>query len=252
MTKEEFIKEVTDGLLPPPAYFPLNVKMNKEGYVSIDTVMEKGQTAMSPNDFEQAANATSAIVLDVRHQDEYAKGHIPQSIFIGLDGQFAPWVGAIIGDVKQQILLVAPEGRVEEAITRLARVGFDQVLGFLDGGFETWENSGKEIDTVESIDVDGLSVALKDKPQFPIVDVRKESEYLTCHLPTANLIPLDEINNSINDFPNVPFYLHCAGGYRSMIAISILKARGNHNAIDIKGGFGAIKQSSIPYEVVVD
>ncbi|MBR9832309.1 MBL fold metallo-hydrolase [bacterium] len=252
MTKEEFIKEVTDGLLPPPAYFPLNVKMNKEGYVSIDTVMEKGQTAMSPNDFEQAANATSAIVLDVRHQDEYAKGHIPQSIFTGLDGQFAPWVGAIIGDVKQQILLVAPEGRVEEAITRLARVGFDQIIGFLDGGFDAWKTAEKEIDTVESIDVDGLRVALNVKPQFPIVDVRKESEYATCHLPTAKLIPLDEINSSVNDFPQEPFYLHCAGGYRSMIAISILKARGNHNAIDIKGGFGAIKQSGITYEAIVN
>ncbi|NBG66380.1 MBL fold metallo-hydrolase [Acidiluteibacter ferrifornacis] len=252
MTKEEFIKEVTDGLLPPPAYFPLNVKMNKEGYVSIDTVMEKGQTAMSPNDFEQAANATSAIVLDVRHQDEYAKGHIPQSIFIGLDGQFAPWVGAIIGDVKQQILLVAPEGRVEEAITRLARVGFDQIIGFLDGGFDAWKTAEKEIDTVESIDVDGLRVALNVKPQFPIVDVRKESEYATCHLPTAKLIPLDDINSSVNDFPQEPFYLHCAGGYRSMIAISILKARGNHNAIDIKGGFGAIKQSGITYEAIVN
>lgn len=251
MTKEEFIKEVTDGLLPPPAYFPLNVKMNKEGYVSIDTVMEKGQTAMSPNDFEQAANATSAIVLDVRHQDEYAKGHIPQSIFIGLDGQFAPWVGAIIGDVKQQILLVAPEGRVEEAITRLARVGFDQIIGFLDGGFDAWKTAGKEIDTVESIDVNGMSEVLKNKPQFPIVDVRKESEYATCHLPTAKLIPLDEINSSLKDFPNEPFYLHCAGGYRSMIAISILKARGNHNAIDVKGGFGAIKNSNIPYEVAI-
>lgn len=252
MTKEEFIKEVTDGLLPPPAYFPLNVKMNKEGYVSIDTVMEKGQTAMSPNDFEQAANATSAIVLDVRHQDEYAKGHIPQSIFIGLDGQFAPWVGAIIGDVKQQILLVAPEGRVEEAITRLARVGFDQIIGFLDGGFDAWKTAEKEIDTVESIDVDGLRVALNVKPQFPIVDVRKESEYATCHLPTSKLIPLDEINSSVNDFPQEPFYLHCAGGYRSMIAISILKARGNHNAIDIKGGFGAIKQSGVIDELIVN
>lgn len=252
MTKEEFIKEVTDGLLPPPAYFPLNVKMNKEGYVSIDTVMEKGQTAMSPNDFEQAANATSAIVLDVRHQDEYAKGHIPQSIFIGLDGQFAPWVGAIIGDVKQQILLVAPEGRVEEAITRLARVGFDQIIGFLDGGFDAWKTAEKEIDTVESIDVDGLRAALNVKTQFPIVDVRKESEYATCHLPTSKLIPLDEINSSVNDFPQEPFYLHCAGGYRSMIAISILKARGNHNAIDIKGGFGAIKQSGVIDELIVN
>jgi len=249
MTKAEFIAEVTDGLLPPPAYFPLNVKMNKEGYASIDSVMEKGQTALSPNEFEQAANATDAIVLDVRHQDDYAKGHIPQSIFIGLDGQFAPWVGAMIADVKQQILLVAPEGRLEEAITRLARVGFDQIIGFLDGGFDAWKASGKEIDTVESIDVEGLSDVLKNKPQFPIVDVRKESEYATCHLPTSKLITLDEINSSLKDFPNEPFYLHCAGGYRSMIAISILKARGNHNAIDVKGGFGAIKQSNIPYEV---
>jgi rhodanese-related sulfurtransferase len=157
----------------------------------------------------------------------------------------------MIADVKQQILLVAPEGRVEEAITRLARVGFDQILGFLDGGFDAWKNAGKEIDTVESIDVDGLGESLKKTPQFPIVDVRKESEYETCHLPTAKLITLDEINSSLNEFPTEPFYLHCAGGYRSMIAISILKARGNHNAIDVKGGFGAIKESKIPYEVAV-
>ncbi len=245
MTKAEFIAEVTDGLLPPPAYFPLNVKMNKEGYDSIDLVMEKGQTALNPQDFEQVANSTDAIVLDVRNHDEYAKGHIPQSIFIGLDGQFAPWVGAMIADVRQQILLVAPEGRVEEAITRLARVGFDQVIGYLDGGFSAWAAAGKEVDTVSSVDVNGLSDALNGNPHFPVVDVRKESEYETCHLPFAKLIPLDEINSALEHFPSEPFFLHCAGGYRSMIAISILKSRGIHNAININGGFGAIKASAI-------
>lgn len=249
MTKAEFIAEVTDGLLPPPAYFPLNVKMNKEGYASIDLVMEKGQTALTPKDFEQVANTSDAIVLDVRNHDDYAKGHIPQSIFIGLDGQFAPWVGAMIADVKQQILLVAPEGRVEEAITRLARVGFDQVIGYLEGGFSAWAAAGKEVDTVSSVDVNGLSDALVANPSFPVVDVRKESEYETCHLPSAKLIPLDDINSALDNFPSEPFFLHCAGGYRSMIAISILKSRGIHNVININGGFGAIKGSNI--EIII-
>ncbi len=245
MTKEEFIKEVTDGLLPPPQYFPLNVKMNKEGYQDLDTVLQSGTTPLKPKVFEELANQKGAIILDVRNQDDFAKGHIPQSIFIGIDGGFAPWVGAMIGDVSQAILLITPEGREEETVTRLARVGFDNTLGFLEGGLEAWKSEGRAIDTVDGIDSNHLKV-LSEKEKLTLFDVRKPGEYLSEHLPDAKNTPLDFINEHMNDFPTEsPFYIHCAGGYRSMIAASILKSRGIHNLIDIKGGFGAIKKSGM-------
>lgn len=245
MTKEEFIKEVTDGLLPPPQYFPLNVKMNKEGYEDIQTVLESGTKPLSAEAFEVAANETAAIVLDVRHQDDFAKGHIPQSIFIGIDGGFAPWVGAMVGNVAQPILLVTPEGREEETVTRLARVGFDNTLGFLKGGIEAWKNADKQVDVVEGIDADELKNII-EKNKIEIFDVRKPGEYLSEHITEAHNTPLDFINDHISEFPsNKPFYIHCAGGYRSMIAASILKSRGIHNLIDVKGGFGKIKESGI-------
>ena len=245
MTKEEFIKEVTDGLLPPPQYFPLNVKMNKEGYEDIQTVLESGTKPLSAEAFEVAANETAAIVLDVRHQDDFAKGHIPQSIFIGIDGGFAPWVGAMVGNVAQPILLVTPEGREEETVTRLARVGFDNTLGFLKGGIEAWKNADKQVDVVKGIDADELKNII-EKNKIEIFDVRKPGEYLSEHITEAHSIPLDFINDHMSEFPsNKPFYIHCAGGYRSMIAASILKSRGIHNLIDVKGGFGKIKESGI-------
>ena len=245
MTKEDFIKEVTDGLLPPPQYFPLNVKMNKEGYEDIQTVLESGTKPLSPEAFEVAANETGAIILDVRHQDDFAKGHIPQSIFIGIDGGFAPWVGAMVGNVAQPILLVTPEGREEETVTRLARVGFDNTLGFLKGGIEAWKNADKQVDFVEGIDADGLK-ELIEKSEIEIFDVRKPGEYLSEHITDAHSTPLDFINDHMSEFlSNNPFYIHCAGGYRSMIAASILKSRGIHNLIDVKGGFGKIKESGI-------
>tara|TARA_A200000113_G_scaffold169076_1_gene153995 strand:- start:886 stop:2295 length:1410 start_codon:yes stop_codon:yes gene_type:complete len=245
MTKEDFIKEVTDGLLPPPQYFPLNVKMNKEGYEDIQTVLESGTKPLSPEAFEVAANETGAIILDVRHQDDFAKGHIPQSIFIGIDGGFAPWVGAMVGNVAQPILLVTPEGREEETVTRLARVGFDNTLGFLKGGIEAWKNTDKQVDFVEGIDADGLK-ELIEKSEIEIFDVRKPGEYLSEHITEAHSTPLDFINDHMSEFPsNNPFYIHCAGGYRSMIAASVLKSRGIHNLIDVKGGFGKIKESGI-------
>lgn len=245
MTKEEFIKEVTDGLLPPPQYFPLNVKMNKEGYEDIDTVLESGTTPLDPEAFEKLANQSGAIILDVRHQDAFAEGHIPQSIFIGIDGGFAPWVGALIGDVEQPILLVTPEGREEETVTRLARVGFDNTLGYLDGSLEAWKKAGKATDSVEGIETMELKT-LSEKENLTVFDVRKPGEYLSEHLPDAKNTPLDFINEHMNEFPTgTPFYMHCAGGYRSMIAASILKSRGIHNLIDIKGGFGAIKESGM-------
>ncbi|WP_418500262.1 MBL fold metallo-hydrolase [Flagellimonas sp.] len=245
MTREEFIKEVTDGLLPPPQYFPLNVKMNKEGYEDIDTVLERGTQALTPEAFETAANETGAVVLDVRHQDDFAKGHVPRSIFIGLDGSFAPWVGALIADVKQPILLVTPEGREEETVTRLSRVGFDHTLGYLKGGIAAWKEAGKEIDTVDSVSAEQLKTLMEKG--VPVYDVRKESEFIAEHVEEAHLTPLDFINDHLAEFPEKEtFYVHCAGGYRSMIASSILKSRGIHNLVDVAGGFADIKKAGIP------
>lgn len=245
MTREEFIKEVTDGLLPPPQYFPLNVQMNKEGYEHIDVVLERGTQALTPEAFEAAANDTGAVVLDVRHQDDFAKGHVPRSIFIGLGGSFAPWVGALIADVKQPILLITPEGKEEETITRLSRVGFDGTLGYLKGGIEAWKKAGMEIDTVDSINAETFKQRLEEK--VPVFDVRKETEFVGEHIVDASLTPLDFLNDHLAEFPSdETFYIHCAGGYRSMIAASMLKSRGIHNLVDIAGGFKAIKEIGIP------
>lgn len=245
MTREEFIEEVTEGLLPPPKYFPLNVKMNREGYEDIAEVLERGNTALDPDAFETVANDTGALVLDVRTQEEFVKGHIPRSIFIGLNGDFAPWVGALIADVKQPILLVAPEGRLEETVTRLSRVGFDQTLGYLKGGLKAWKSAGKEYDTIKSLPAHEVKKALNYE-NLPVFDVRKGSEYEAEHLEDARNTPLDFINRHLSEFPkNQDFYLHCAGGYRSVIAASILKSRGIHNLIDIAGGFAAMKESGM-------
>lgn len=246
MTKEEFIKELTDGLLPPPLYFPLNVKLNKEGYAHIDDVIKQSTKALSPEAFEAAANETEALVLDVRHQSEFIKGHIPRSIFIGLKGGFAPWVGALIADIQQPLLLVVDKDSEEEAITRLSRVGFDNTLGYLEGGVEEWKAAGKEIDTLESITADTFKERLEANT-IPVFDVRKEGEFIAGHIENANFTPLGNINNHLAEFPeNEPFYVHCAGGYRSVIAASILKSRGIHNIIDVAGGMGAIKKVGIP------
>jgi len=243
MTKEEFVKEVTDGLLPPPAYFPMNVKLNKEGYENVENIIKEAQE-LEPNVFETVANDTDALILDVRHQDDFAKGHIPKSIFIGIDGQFAPWVGALILDYKQPILLVTPEGREEETITRLARVGYDNTVGFLKGGFESWKKAGMEYDTVTTVDATVLEEKIKEN--VPVFDVRKPGEYASEHIVDVPSTPLDFLNEHLSEFPKEKdFYVHCAGGYRSMIAASILKARGYHNVIDVKGGYAAIKQTEI-------
>ena len=245
MTKEEFIKELLNGLTAPPAYFSQNVLMNIKGYESLDTIMKNARKPLTPDAFEAVANETEAIVLDVRHQDDFVKGHIPRSIFIGIDGNFAPWVGALIADVKQPILLVTPDGREEEAITRLSRVGFDNTLGYLEGGIEAWKKAAKEYDKITSITAKAFKDKL-EKEKFPVFDVRKESEYLSEHVSNANITPLDTLNNHLSEFPSEGnFYIHCAGGYRSVIASSILKSRGIHNMIDIKGGFKAIKEAGI-------
>ncbi|MBV1925362.1 MAG: MBL fold metallo-hydrolase [Dokdonia sp.] len=247
MTKDEFVKEVTDGLLPPPAYFPMNVKMNKEGYQSIDEVLKRGQRALSPVAFEAAANETGAVILDVRHQNDFAKGHIPGSIFIGIDDSFAPWVGALIKDVKQPILLITNKGRIEEAITRLSRVGFDNTLGYLEGGFEAWKKAAKEYDTVTSIPASEFKLIEDDSNnQVPVFDVRRPSEFQSEHIVNAYNTPLSTINDHLAEYPdNELFYVHCESGYRSIIAASILKSRGIHNLIDIQGGFKAIKEAGV-------
>lgn len=245
MTKEEFVSEVTEGLLPPPKYFPLNVKMNKEGYEDIGDVLARGHTALSPDAFETAANETGALVLDVRHQDDFVQGHIPRSIFIGLNGDFAPWVGALIADVKQPILLVSPIGKEREAVIRLSRVGFDGTIGYLKGGFESWKKAGDNYDTITTV----TAAEVKEKinlNEVPVFDVRKESEYKSEHVTDAVNTPLDFLNNHLAEFPKErTFLLHCAAGYRSVIAASILKSRGIHNLIDITEGFKAIKASGI-------
>jgi rhodanese-related sulfurtransferase len=249
MTREEFIKEVTDGLLPPPAYFPMNVKLNKEGYENVEDII-KDAVAYDAKTFELVANETDALILDVRHQDDYAKGHIPKSIFIGIDGGFAPWVGALIVDIKQPLLLVTPLGKEEETILRLARVGYDNTLGYLKGGFDAWKSAGLEYDTVSSVSAETLEKivekATNEKENVSIFDVRKAGEYAAEHIVDVPSTPLNYINDHIAEFPKEKeFYLHCAGGYRSMIAASILKARGYHNVINVIGGFDAIKKTGI-------
>jgi hydroxyacylglutathione hydrolase len=241
MTKQEFIKEVTTGLAEPPAYFPLNVRMNKEGYESIDEVMERGNHALSPNAFEAAANETDALMLDTRAPETFAKGFVPNAINIGIDGGFAPWVGALIPDIKQKLLIIADEGREEEVITRLARVGYDYTIGYLKGGFEAWKASGKEIDMVESVDANELAI-MATNGEANIIDVRKESEFISEHVDRATNLPLDNINESMAALDkDKTYFVHCAGGYRSMIFNSILKARGFDNLVDVSGGFKAIK-----------
>lgn len=244
MTKEEFIKEVTDGLVAPPAYFPLNAKMNKQGYEHLDSIIERACLPISVQDFEDLANKTGAIILDVRNQLDFMQGHIPNSIFIGIDGGFAPWVGALIKDVKHPILLVAPENREAEVIMRLSRVGFDNTLGFLVGGIASWQNAGKEIDTMQTVSAHTLKEALEK--EMPIFDVRKQGEFSAAHVPKASHTPLGFINDYLTLFPDTsPFYLYCAGGYRSVIAASILKSRGIHGGINVTGGFASIKEAAI-------
>lgn len=244
LTKDEFKKAVLDGLVAPPGYFPLNVLMNIQGYDSIDKVLERGQHALSPEAFEAAANETNALILDTRDAQVFAKGFVPNSINIGIDGSFAPWVGAMIPDIKQEILLVTEEGREEEVVTRLARVGYDFCIGYLKGGFEAWKKAGEEVDTIQSVDADQLADSIKNDPTAVILDVRKKSEYFSEHVIDAENAPLDFINESMAQIDKKKtYYVHCAGGYRSMIFVSTLKARGFENLIDVKGGFKAIKES---------
>lgn len=244
--KESFIKAVTDGLLPPPAYFGMNVAMNQKGYNSFENVLSGGLTPLSPDDFEATAEESGALILDTRNDKIFSKAFIPQSVNIGIDGDFAPWVGAMLADVGQPILLVTEVGREEETVTRLSRVGFDKVLGYLKGGFEAWAKAGKETDQVNRITAGEFASRL-NVYQDKVIDVRRESEYTAEHVEESYNRPLDAINDWVKDIdPKEHFFLYCAGGYRSMIAASILQARGYRNFIEVEGGFKAIAQTNIP------
>jgi len=246
MSKTEFVKEVLDGIAPPPQYFAKNAMLNKTGYDTFETVLKTGNIALSPEEFETIANHEEALVLDVRPQSDFIKSHIPNSIFIGLNGGFAPWVGALITDIKQPILLVVPEGKSEEAVTRLSRVGYDNTLGYLEGGIEAWTTSGKDTDTLESISAEIFANRVKNG-NVNILDVRKDGEFESMHLENAQHFSLEYINEKMSDVSkDKTYHIHCAGGYRSVIAASILKARGFHNLVDIAGGFGAIKKTNLP------
>ena len=243
MTKKEFIKEVLEGLNPPPEYFPSNVKLNKEGYEPLDKILSRSINELTVIDFKK--NVNGSLMLDVRSIEEFAKAHIPGSIFIGLDGGFAPWVGELIKDINHPIVIISPAGREEEAITRLSRLGFDNSKGYLKGGINAWIDSGNEVDSVESINKNEFEKLFVDE-NTKIFDVRNESEFNSEHVIGACNIPLNKLNANLEKInSNGVNYIHCAGGYRSMIASSILKARGIHNFIDIKGGYSAISDSLI-------
>lgn len=246
MTKEEFIEALLDGLTPPPGYFPQNVLMNINGYESLDTIMDRATRKLSPREFELVANDSGALVLDTRNASDFAKGFIPNSINIGLDGSFAQWVGEMIPDVKQEILLVTDPGKEEESITRLSRVGYDKTKGYLEGGFKSWKANGKDVEKVDRITAKELE-AMHQKGEPLVIDIRKASEYQSEHMLDAINVPLNQINQHLAQFPkDKPFVLYCAGGYRSMIASSILKQRGWQNFTDVIGGFKDIAVTSIP------
>jgi glyoxylase-like metal-dependent hydrolase (beta-lactamase superfamily II)/rhodanese-related sulfurtransferase len=243
MTEEEFIKEVTDGLLPPPGYFGMNVAMNKSGYASISDVMKRGMTPLDLASFQLVSEDKDVLVLDTRTAAEFSKGFIKGSLFVGLEGQFAPWVGAMIPNVNQRIVLVTEIGKEEETVKRLARVGYDHVEGYLMGGFETWQNAGLESDKIERIDAQQFANEMENEPI--VIDVRKPGEFEAEHVSNAENIPLDYLNENLNKIPNKQFILHCAGGYRSMIAASVLKQHGFETFADVIGGFSAISKTNV-------
>jgi len=246
MTREEFIREVTEGLVAPPQYFPKNAVMNKMGYESYDEVMERGTVALEVEDFETLANDDRTLIIDTRSNEVFPKAYIPGSIFIGIDDNFAPWLGALVVDLKQPILIVAEEDRVEEVVTRMSRVGYDNALGYLKGGMKAWMDAGKEVESIDEMTAEEFAKAYSQNPSMNVLDVRKTSEYASQHAEGTRNIPLDFINEHMKDLDRKEtYYLHCAGGYRSMIFASILKARGFQNVVNIKGGFNAIKETGL-------
>lgn len=247
MTREEFIKEVATGLLPPPQYFAKNAALNKQGYGSFDKVLQKGALPLNSSEFENLVESQDALILDTRKEEVFKNGFIPGAIFIGIDGSFAPWVGSLIVDLQQPIVLVCDENRAEEVVTRLARVGYDNTLGYLAGGIEAWEAAGKPTEKMESISAQELAKRYADGNAQKILDVRKPTEFLSQHLADAENFPLDFINNNMEKLDRKDtYYIHCAGGYRSMITASILKARGFDKVVDVQGGWKALEQTSLP------
>lgn len=245
ITKDNFIKQVTEGLAKPPQYFPKNAMLNKHGYDSFDNVLQKGAVPLSPELFEELVNSEGASMLDSRHQQSFNKEFIPNSINISLDGQFAPWVGTLIPDLSQPIVVIAEEGRIEEAVTRLARVGYDNALGYLEGGIEAWKNAGKETDSIVSITPQELEEKMNRGDEITIIDARRVAEFEAEHIQGAINYPLDYINeNMMHLDKNKEYHIHCSGGYRSMTTASILRSRGFKNIIDIEGGFNNIKDKS--------
>lgn len=246
MTEAEFVAEVTDGLLPPPQYFPQNVAMNKSAIVSIDDVLQRGTVALDPETFEGIANHEGAMVLDTRTPADFVAGHVPNSIFIGIDGSFAPWVGALVKDLSQALIIIAPEGREEEVVTRLSRVGYDNTMGYLEGGLDAWKAAGKDVETVEQITATEYAERVKNE-ELQLVDVRKPGEFEAEHIDGAWSLPLDYINDKMDVIEeDKTYYAHCASGYRSVIFNSILKARGKHNVVDVAGGFQALAATELP------
>lgn len=247
MTKAEFIQEVTAGLLPPPQYFAKNANLNKNGYESIDKVMQRGAKALNPREFELVANETNALVLDVRNRDQFVKGFIPNSIFIGLDGSFAPWVGALVKDLHQPILIVAPEGKEKESITRLARVGYDNTIGYLKGGFEAWKDNSREVEVMETIDAAAFAQRFKNQPNIKVLDVRNPTEFGVEHVKEAQHFPLDFISQHMASIQSDnTYYLHCRSGYRSTIAASILMSRGFKKLVNVQDKFADFAAAGLP------
>ncbi|WPZ09012.1 MBL fold metallo-hydrolase [Roseivirga spongicola] len=245
MTKEEFVQEVTSDLVAPPQYFPKNAVMNKMGYESIDQILEQGVIGLDVKEFKQVVRKNKALILDTRPKEQFAEGFIPNSIFIGIDDTFAPWVGALITDLNTPIVFLAEEGKEEEVVVRLSRVGYDNALGFLKGGIKAWRNAGEEVQRVEQVSAEEFVSIFENGAN--LLDVRKESEFESQHIKGATNFPLDFINTNLNNLDSQSkWYIHCAGGYRSMIATSILLSSGYYNAVNIKGGFKALKETALP------
>ena len=247
LTEDEFVAIVLNGLVRPPQYFPKNVLMNIQGYEQLDAIIAKGMTPLNVAQVERFQQDANIMLLDTRAAHKFAKGFIPGSVNIGLDGNFAMWVGELIDNLDQSIVLIADdEEQVKESITRLSRVGYDHCIGYLQGGFEVWQKAGKLIDHVQRISAQALSEQYQQAP-LPIFDIRKISEFQSEHLEAAINIPLNDLEQQLDRLPkDQAFVVHCAGGYRSMIAASLLKKKGYQNFVDVIGGFAAIKETSMP------
>ncbi len=246
MTRQEFIDEVTDGIMLPPQYFAKNAALNKDGYGAIEDVLKKGVVPLDIETFEAMAEHEGALVIDTRDQHDFAAGYIPNSLFVGIDGSFASWVGTLIKDLEQPIVFIAGEGREKEVVTRLARVGYDNTLGYLEGGFDTWVKAGKDIDTIKSVTAKDLELAMASNEGVNVLDVRRPGEFASEHVENAKNIPLDYVNDLMNEIDkDMEYYLHCASGYRSLIAVSILKPRGYSKLIDVDSGFNSIREANI-------